>query len=405
MSECRPRAAVRSASTSTRPRSRPSPTAPPSPPAAPRPASRRPTLLTWGLLGPGKGIERVIDAMPSLHDLRAAAALPRGRPARTPRCSRPTARPIATPASSRRGATASPARSSFDADYRDVPSLTALIQSSAAVVLPVRLDATRSTSGVLVDAIAAGRPVIATAFPHAVELLASGAGIVVDHDDPDALALRPAPGAHRAGPRRRHGGGGGPARARAWAGRSSPAPTSTWPSASSPSARRSYDHASRRRFDHLVSHDRRAGHLRARPARRAPARARLLHRRHGPGPRRRRTRSRDRRPPSGGSPSSSLRFLRDAQGVDGGYRNRMDRTGPVAGPPRRRGLLGPEHLGRSAPPRRTATPTGCARSATAQLRAGGPAAVALAAGDGLRRARAPPSCSPSAPTTGRRARS
>ncbi len=45
------------------------------------------------------------------------------------------------------------------------------------------------TSGVLVDAIAAGRPVVATAFPHAVELLSSGAGLVVDHDDPDAMAL------------------------------------------------------------------------------------------------------------------------------------------------------------------------------------------------------------------------
>ena len=44
------------------------------------------------------------------------------------------------------------------------------------------------TSGVLVDAIASGRPVVATAFPHAVELLSSGAGIVVGHDDPDALA-------------------------------------------------------------------------------------------------------------------------------------------------------------------------------------------------------------------------
>ncbi len=40
----------------------------------------------------------------------------------------------------------------------------------------------------LVDAIANGRPVVATAFPHAVELLSSGAGIVVDHDDPDALS-------------------------------------------------------------------------------------------------------------------------------------------------------------------------------------------------------------------------
>jgi glycosyltransferase involved in cell wall biosynthesis len=29
--------------------------------------------------------------------------------------------------------------------------------------------------------------VIATAFPHAVELLGGGAGIVVDPDDPDAL--------------------------------------------------------------------------------------------------------------------------------------------------------------------------------------------------------------------------
>ena len=29
---------------------------------------------------------------------------------------------------------------------------------------------------------------MATAFPHAVELLGSGAGIVVGHDDPDALA-------------------------------------------------------------------------------------------------------------------------------------------------------------------------------------------------------------------------
>ncbi len=48
------------------------------------------------------------------------------------------------------------------------------------------------TSGVLVDSIASGRPVVATAFPHAIELLGSGAGIVVGHDDPDALvgALR-----------------------------------------------------------------------------------------------------------------------------------------------------------------------------------------------------------------------
>jgi glycosyltransferase involved in cell wall biosynthesis len=75
---------------------------------------------------------------------------------------------------------------SFDAAYRDVASLTALVQTAAVVVLPY--DSTdQVTSGVLVDAIAAGRPVVSTAFPHAVELLGSGAGIVVDHDDPEAL--------------------------------------------------------------------------------------------------------------------------------------------------------------------------------------------------------------------------
>ncbi len=76
----------------------------------------------------------------------------------------------------------------FDAQYRDVESLTALIESSAVVVLPYD-SREQVTSGVLVDAIAAGRPVVSTAFPHAIELLASGAGLVVDHDDPDALAL------------------------------------------------------------------------------------------------------------------------------------------------------------------------------------------------------------------------
>lgn len=44
------------------------------------------------------------------------------------------------------------------------------------------------SSAILVEAIASGRPVVATAFPHAVELLSGGAGILVDHDDPDALA-------------------------------------------------------------------------------------------------------------------------------------------------------------------------------------------------------------------------
>ncbi len=110
-----------------------------------------PRLLTWGLLGPGKGIEWAIDAMAELRDL-------------DPR----------------------PVDVTFDDGYRDLMSLTELIQSADLVVLPYD-SRDQVTSGVLVDAVAAGRPVVSTAFPHAVELLGSGAGIVVPQRDPVAL--------------------------------------------------------------------------------------------------------------------------------------------------------------------------------------------------------------------------
>ena len=146
----------------------------------------RPTLLTWGLMGPGKGIERVIEAMGSLNDLP-------GRP-RYLVAGRTHPKVLAADGEAYRDARMEQARSSgvadsvhFDTGYRNVAMLSALIQSAAVVVLPY--DSTdQVTSGVLVDAVASGRPVVATAFPHAVELLASGAGIVVGHNDPDAMA-------------------------------------------------------------------------------------------------------------------------------------------------------------------------------------------------------------------------
>lgn len=156
------------------------------PRARPQRPTERPALLTWGLLGPGKGIERVIDAMPVLRDLP-------GRP-RYIVAGRTHPKVLAAEGELYRNARIRQAWHNgvsssvfFDGEYRDVASLTALVQSSAAVVLPY--DTTdQVTSGVLVDAIAAGRPVVATAFPHAVELLSGGAGLIVEHDDPEALA-------------------------------------------------------------------------------------------------------------------------------------------------------------------------------------------------------------------------
>ena len=155
--------------------------------AAPSVSQRRhgpaPRLLTWGLLGPGKGIEWAIDAMAELRDVDprpeyviAGATHPKVRE----RHGEAYREMLVERAAS------SPVDILFDDAYRDLMSLTELIQSADLVVLPYD-SRDQVTSGVLVDAIAAGRPVVSTAFPHAVELLASGAGIVVPQRDPVAL--------------------------------------------------------------------------------------------------------------------------------------------------------------------------------------------------------------------------
>jgi glycosyltransferase involved in cell wall biosynthesis len=147
--------------------------------------SDRPTILTWGLIGPGKGIERVIDAMTSLKNLP--------NPPRYLIAGRTHPKVLATQGETYREALFAQAKGlgvadsvSFDAEYRSPAAITELVQTAAVVVLPY--DSTdQVTSGVLVDSVASGRPIVATAFPHAVELLGSGAGTVVAHDDPDAL--------------------------------------------------------------------------------------------------------------------------------------------------------------------------------------------------------------------------
>ena len=144
------------------------------------------SILTWGLLGPGKGIEGAIDALALLRDVLPrphyviagdthpkVAALD-GEAYREMLVQRAEALGVAT-------------QVHFDPGYRALPALADLLQAAAVVVLPYD-SPDQVTSGVLVDAVAAGRPVIATAFPHAVELLDSGAGLVVPRQDPVALA-------------------------------------------------------------------------------------------------------------------------------------------------------------------------------------------------------------------------
>ena len=145
----------------------------------------RPIVLTWGLLGPGKGIEWGIDAMAQLRDIDATyvvagqthpkVALREGEAYRTGLQER--ARRLGLGASV-----------SFDGRYRDPETLAALVQSAAVVLLPYD-SVDQVTSGVLIEAVAAGKPVVATRFPHAVEMLGESAGILVAHRSPDEIAV------------------------------------------------------------------------------------------------------------------------------------------------------------------------------------------------------------------------
>jgi glycosyltransferase involved in cell wall biosynthesis len=150
------------------------------------PNDQRPQLLTWGLLGPGKGIEHVIDALALLKETGL-------RPNYTVAgVTHPKV--LARDGDQYRRSLIDQAREcgvgdqvTFDDRYRDVAALGRFVASASVVILPYD-SCEQVTSGVLVDSIAAGRPVIATAFPHAIELLRDGAGILVPHEDPQALA-------------------------------------------------------------------------------------------------------------------------------------------------------------------------------------------------------------------------
>lgn len=152
-----------------------------------RPATgHRPTLLTWGLIGPGKGLEHAIDAMAHLVDLdptpryliagetHPKIRLHEGERYRTSLERRARDLGVADLVE-------------FDAQYRDLDRLAALVRSADIVVLPYE-SREQISSGVLVEALASGKPVVATSFPHAREALATGAGHTVPHDDPRALA-------------------------------------------------------------------------------------------------------------------------------------------------------------------------------------------------------------------------
>jgi glycosyltransferase involved in cell wall biosynthesis len=79
----------------------------------------------------------------------------------------------------------------LDDRYLTTYELSAAVDAAAVVLLP-NDSVEQVTSGVQVEAVAAGKPVVSTGFPHARELLADGLGLVVPQGDSAAIeaALR-----------------------------------------------------------------------------------------------------------------------------------------------------------------------------------------------------------------------
>lgn len=146
----------------------------------------QPTILTWGLIGRSKGIEWGVEAMSHLRDM---TPMPQYVIA-----GQTHPKVVAYEGEKYRSELTDQIRSLglnanvvMDNHYRHTAALAELVSSADVVLLPY--DSTEQvTSGVLVEAVAAMKPVVATPFPHAVELLSDGAGILVPYHDSQAIA-------------------------------------------------------------------------------------------------------------------------------------------------------------------------------------------------------------------------
>lgn len=151
-----------------------------------RVAATAPTVLTWGLINPGKGIEHAVAALgllremdPAPHYLVCGQQDPHVE-ARHVDAYRDLLLRTASQSGVRDLVT-------FDPAYLTTGALATLVRRADLVLLPYEAR-DRTTSAVLTEAIAARRPVVATGFPQARELLSDGAGLIVPYRDPTALA-------------------------------------------------------------------------------------------------------------------------------------------------------------------------------------------------------------------------
>jgi glycosyltransferase involved in cell wall biosynthesis len=154
-------------------------------PSVPRNTSST-RILTWGLISAGKGLEWGIRAIAQLRDLTppveytiAGQTHPKVIAHEGERY-RETLQDLIVDLGLEGAVT-------LDDRYLDASQLAELVAGADVVLLPYE-SRDQAASGVLIEAVAAGIPVVSTGFPHAVELLGRGAGLIAEYEDPTSMA-------------------------------------------------------------------------------------------------------------------------------------------------------------------------------------------------------------------------
>ncbi len=146
----------------------------------------RDVLTTFGLLGPGKGLERVIEALPRIAEkhppvlYRIVGATHPNLLAREGEAYRDRLKALAE--------TLGVAEHiQWDEQFLETEDLLDQLEACDIYLTPY-LDLQQSTSGALSYAVALGKAIVSSPYVHARELLGGGAGLLIEPDDADAIS-------------------------------------------------------------------------------------------------------------------------------------------------------------------------------------------------------------------------
>ncbi|MCW1432504.1 glycosyltransferase family 4 protein [Novosphingobium sp. JCM 18896] len=147
---------------------------------------KRPVLTTFGLLGPGKGLEHAIEALPAIT-ARHPRVLYRIVGATHPNLVSEQGEAYRDQLKARVVALGVEANVAWDDRFLDTPELLDQLEACDIYLTPYH-NLQQSTSGTLSYAVALGKAVVSTPYIHARELLANGVGRLVPVGDPVAIA-------------------------------------------------------------------------------------------------------------------------------------------------------------------------------------------------------------------------